>query len=70
MIDSEYSADSYKSLKISIEAKTKNPEMLRFAPDHLKTKTMCVKMLLKSCCSLYGMFLVDIRLKKCGIKLF
>ena len=27
-----------KALKISIAAIIKNPEMLRFAPDHLKTK--------------------------------
>ena len=27
--------------EISIGAIIKNPEMLRFAPDHLKTKNMC-----------------------------
>ena len=32
-------ADS-KTLKISIGATIKNPKMLRFNPDHCKTKTM------------------------------
>ena len=40
MVDIEYSADNYKSSKISIGAIVKNPEMLKFVPDHLKTKTM------------------------------
>ena len=30
----------YKSLNISIETVMKNLEMLKFAPDHLKTKKM------------------------------
>ena len=38
MVDS---ADNYKTLKISIGAVMKNLEMLRFAPDHFKTKKMC-----------------------------
>ena len=38
MVDSECNRDNYKSLKVSIEAKIKNPEMLRFAPDHLKLR--------------------------------
>ena len=38
MVDSEYSPRNYKSLKISIELRIKNPEMLRFAPDQLKIK--------------------------------
>ena len=33
MVDSEYSTDNYKSLKITIGAKMKNPEMLKFVPD-------------------------------------
>ena len=33
--------DIYKSLKISIGTAIKNSEMLKFVPDHLKTKTMC-----------------------------
>ena len=34
MVDSEYSTGNYKSLKISIGAIMKNPEMLRLVPDH------------------------------------
>ena len=30
--------DIYKSLNISIVTVMKNPEMLKFVPDHLKTK--------------------------------
>ena len=41
MVGSEYSTDNYKSSKISIGAIIKNP-MLKFVPDHLKTKTTCV----------------------------
>ena len=41
MVDSEYSAGNYKSSNISIRAKMKNSEMLKFVPDHLKTKKMC-----------------------------
>ena len=41
MIGSEYRANNYKYLKISIGAITKNPKMPRFVPDHLKTKKMC-----------------------------
>ena len=37
MVDSEYSRDN-KSSKISIGTVMKNPEMLKFVPDHLKTK--------------------------------
>ena len=38
MFDS--SRDNCKSLKTSIGVKIKNPEMLKFIPDHLKTKKM------------------------------
>ena len=41
MVDSEYSTNISKSLKISIGAVMKNPETLKFVPDHLKTKKMC-----------------------------
>ena len=41
MVDSEYSTSIYKSLKISIGAIMKNPEMLKFVSDHLKIKKMC-----------------------------
>ena len=38
MVDS---MDMYKSLKVSIVTVMRNPEMLKFVPDHLKTKRMC-----------------------------
>ena len=38
MVDSEYSMGIYKSVKISIGAVMENLEMLKFVPDHLKTK--------------------------------
>ena len=38
MVDS---MDICKSLNISIEIVIKNEEMLKFVPDHLKTKQMC-----------------------------
>ena len=41
MADSEYSTYIYKSLNISIGTVMKNPEMLKFVLDHLKTKKMC-----------------------------
>ena len=31
----------YKSLNINIGTVMKNPEMLKFVPDHLRTKKMC-----------------------------
>ena len=33
--------DVYKSLNISTITVMKNPEMLKFVPNHLKTKNMC-----------------------------
>ena len=47
MVDSEYSMGIYKSVKISIGAVMRSPEILKFVPDHLKTKK-CVNMLLKN----------------------
>ena len=41
MVDNEYKTDNCKSSKISIGVIIKNPEMLKFVPDHLKTKKMC-----------------------------
>ena len=38
MVDSEYNMDIYISVKISIGTVIRNPEMLKFTPDHLKTK--------------------------------
>ena len=37
MVDS---MDIYKSLNICIGTVMKNPEMLKFVPDHLKTKKL------------------------------
>ena len=33
--------DTYKSVKISIKTVMRNSEMLKFVPDHLKTKKIC-----------------------------
>ena len=41
MVDIEYSTDIYKSAKISIGTVMRNPEILKFAPDYLKTKKIC-----------------------------
>ena len=38
MVDSR---DIYKSLNINIRTVMKNPEMLQFVSDHLKTKKLC-----------------------------
>ena len=38
MVDS---MDVYKSLNISIGVVMRNPEIIKFVPDHLKTKKMC-----------------------------
>ena len=41
MVDSEYSTDNYKYLKISIGVIIKIPEMLNFVPEHLIAKKTC-----------------------------
>ena len=41
MVDSEYSMDISKSVKVSIRIVMKNPGILKFAPDHLKTNKVC-----------------------------
>ena len=46
MIDGEYSTNIYKSLNISTGTVMEDPKMLKFVPDHLKTKK-CVSMQLK-----------------------
>ena len=33
--------DTYKPLNFNIGTVIKNPEMVKFFPDHLKTKQMC-----------------------------
>ena len=42
MVTSEYSTNNYKSLNSSTGwTVMRNPEMLKFVPDHLKTKVIC-----------------------------
>ena len=41
MVDNEYSMDISKSVKVSFRIVMKNPGILKFAPDHLKTNKMC-----------------------------
>ena len=41
MVNSEYSTENHKSSKSSIGKVMKNPEMLKFVPDHLKSKKVC-----------------------------
>ena len=41
MVDSEHNIGIYKSVKISIGTVMESPEMLKFVPDHLRTKKMC-----------------------------
>ena len=38
MVESEHSKEIYKPVKASIGAVIKDPEILKFIPDHLKTK--------------------------------
>ena len=40
MVDSEYSMEIYKSVKINVETVMKNLEMLKFVFCHLKSKNM------------------------------
>ena len=42
MVDSEYSMNICKSVKISIGTVMKNPELLKFVHYYLKTKKKCV----------------------------
>ena len=71
MLDSEYNMDIYKSLQASIGAVMRTPEMLKFVPNHLKTKEY-VKTPLKNYLWWYYLwklpFLIDIRINKCVIK--
>ena len=41
MVNSEYSKHNCKTLQISIRAIMKNPEILKFVPDHLTIKKVC-----------------------------
>ena len=65
MADSDYSTDNYKSLKISIGTVIKNPEMVRFIPNHLKTKSMY-----KNAVRKLPFITRYVPVKKCIIKLF
>ena len=47
MVDSEYCMDISESAKIGIGTVMKNLKMLKFVPDHLKTK-QCLNMELKN----------------------
>ena len=55
--------DIYKSLNINIAVIIKRPEMLKFVPDHYKTKK-CVSMQLKNYLIYWDMFLINIKLNK------
>ena len=39
MVNSEYSMDIYKSVKLINERIMRNPEILKLVPDHPKTKS-------------------------------
>ena len=41
MVDRGYGTSIYMSLNISIGTVMRNPEMLKFVPDHLKSEAMC-----------------------------
>ena len=63
--------DIYKSLNISIGTVMKNPEMLKFIPDHLKTKKMCKDAVkIENYLMYQDVLLINIRLNKFVIKLF
>ena len=47
MVESEYTTNINKYLKISIGAVMKYPEMLKFFPDDLKLKNVCKHAVLK-----------------------
>ena len=69
MVESEYSTNIYKHLNINIETVLRNPEMFKFVSDHLKTKKMC-KRAVEKLRFLIDLFLINLRLNKCVIKLF
>ena len=68
MVDNEHNMDIYESVKISIGVVMRNPNMLKFVPDQLKTNKMC-KQAVKNL-PFINIFLIDIRHNKCVIKLF
>ena len=69
MVDSKYNMDIYKSIKINIGTVIKNPELLKFVPDHLKTKKLC-KHAIKELPFVLRYVPDQYRLNKCVIELF
>ena len=69
MVDSKYNMDIYKSIKINIGTVIKNPELLKFVPDHLKTKKLC-KHAVKKLPFVIRYVPDQYRLNKCVIELF
>ena len=59
IFDSKYITEDFKSPQTSIGAIMKNPEMLKFVPDHLKIKKKCVKMQLKNYQSMCGKAMLE-----------
>ena len=47
MVNTEYSTDNYKSLRITTGTIIKNPKMISFVPDHFKAKRMCTNAIKK-----------------------
>ena len=41
MVDSKYNMVIYKFVKINIGIVKRNPDMLKFVPDHLKIEKIC-----------------------------
>ena len=66
MVDS---MDTYKSSNINIRTVMKNPEMLKFVPDHLKTKQMC-NYAVKKLPLVMRYVLDQCKTQKCVIELF
>ena len=65
-------SDDFNSPKIRVGAIKKNPKMLKFVPDYLKTKTMykkCVIKLLIITLMHYDLSMIVVRHKNCVIKL-
>ena len=67
LIDSEYSTGNSTS-KVSIGPIMKNQEIQRLVLDYLKQKR-CANIQLKNCLLKEHLFLIDLRLNKCVIKL-
>ena len=62
--------DIYKSLNVSVGTVMKNPEMLKFVPDHFKTIKMCMNAVKRINLSIKIKLLNKVRINKCVIKLF